>query len=266
MITRGAGTLLRVTELPARSDRARLGFADGVAALPRAFREIFASPELWGLCLVPVCVLLVLTAAFASAAVFVARPWLLEHLPRATSALGRAGESVAGWMFSALLAVAGWFVALALAPVLSAPALERVVHVVERRAGAPSREPLGFVRELWCGVRSVAGAACIALPLSFVLWVIGFVFPAATPVTLPLSALLGALLVAFSLFDYPLTLRGYGFRARLRIVREHFGCVAGFGAAFALAFALPCCGVALLPVGAVAATRITARLLFAAGG
>lgn len=252
----------RVTEVHAGTGGRRLGFASGVASLPRALAEVFRTPELWALGVVPSLVLLVLTGAFASASVFAARPWLIAHLPQVTNAFGRAGESVAGWVFAVLLAWVGWYLALALAPVVSAPALERMVELVERRAGAPRRAPLGFLHELWCGLRSLAGAACIALPASFVLWLVGFVFPAATSVTLPLGALLGALLVAFSLFDYPLTLRGFGFRARLRFMREHFTCVAGFGLAFAVSFALPCCAVALLPLGAVAATRLSAALLF----
>ncbi|HSU42347.1 MAG TPA: EI24 domain-containing protein, partial [Polyangiaceae bacterium] len=133
---------------------------------------------------------------------------------------------------------------------------------VERSAGAPPRAPLGFWHELGCGVRSVAGALCVAAPLYALLWLVGFVFPPATVVTLPLGAIAYALFVAWSLFDYPLTLRGFGFYARLALLYEHFACVAGFGAVFALAFTLPCCAVALLPIGTVAATRLTCRLLF----
>jgi uncharacterized protein involved in cysteine biosynthesis len=68
------------------------------------------------------------------------------------------------------------------------------------------------------------------------------------------------LLVAWSLFDYPLTLRGIGFRQRLAIVRDNLGCSLGFGAAFALIFWLPFCGIALLPVGVAAATQLLSKL------
>src|SRR5262249_35724159 len=148
-------------------------------------------------------------------AVLVARPWLLVRLPHATGAFGRAGSGIAGWGFALVCSVLGWYLALALAPTLSAPALERIVDVVERRAGAPARARLGFWRELGCGLRSLAGAACLALPASALLWLVGVVVPAATPVTLPLGSFVGALLVAWGLFDYPLTLRGFGFRRRL---------------------------------------------------
>jgi uncharacterized protein involved in cysteine biosynthesis len=203
-----------------------------------------------------------LFALAGTLAVVVARPWLFARLPRATSELGRVGVGAASWGFVALLVALGWYLALGLAPALSAPALERLVENVERRAGAPARVPLGFVRELASGLRALAGAACVLLPLSLALWVVTLVAPAAGIVTGPLGFLLSALTVAWGLFDYPLTLRGYGFRARVALVRENLACVTGFGLAFAALFWLPCCGVALLPVGAVAATRLCCRILF----
>ncbi len=233
-----------------------------MASLPRAFGEIWRTPELWLLSFVPTLVFAVLTSGFGALAVLVARPWLVVRLPRAAGPLGRAGVGIAGWGFAAVCVVAGFYLALALAPALSAPALERIVDVVERRVGAPARVRLGFWRELGCGFRSLAGAACMALPASALLWLAGVLVPGATPVTLPLGSLVFALFVAWGLFDYPLTLRGVGFRQRLRLVRDHFACVAGFGAVFALSFWLPCCAVVLLPVGVVAATRLGAAVLF----
>lgn len=259
-------TLAGVAELRgvvgARPTVAGPGIREGVASLPRALGEVLRTPELWFFALVPALVFAALTALFGVLAVTVARPWLVLHLPHPAGPLGRAGVGIAGWGFAALSVVAGFYLALALAPTLSAPALERIVDVVEQRAGAPPRAPLGFFRELGCGFRSLAGAACLALPPSALLWLAGVLVPAATPVTLPLGSLLAALLVAWGLFDYPLTLRGFGFRQRLALVRDHLPCVAGFGAVFALSFWLPCCAVVLLPVGAVAATRLCSAILF----
>ena len=230
--------------------------------MPRALAELSGTPALWFPALVPSLVFLALCLCFSASAVALARPWLVTRLPSVTSELGRVGVGVASWGFTALVIVLGWYVALALAPTLSAPALERIVERVERAAGAPAREPLGFWRELACGLRALAGAACVAPPLTVLLWVFGLLVPGAIVVTGPLSVLLSAILVAWGLFDYPLTLRGFGFRERLRLLRENFACVTGFGLAFALLFWLPCCGVALLPLGAVAATRLACAVLF----
>jgi uncharacterized protein involved in cysteine biosynthesis len=227
--------------------------------------ELSGTPGLWLPALVPSVVFAALFVVFGSLAVLVARPWLVTKLPSAASELGRVGVGAAGWGFALLLVAVGWYLALALAPTLSAPALERIVDHVERRAGAPPRQPLGFVRELRSGLSSLAGAACVLVPISFLLWLVSLLIPPASVVTAPLELLLSSLLVAWGLFDYPLTLRGLGFRARLGIVRANLGCVTGFGLAFTALFWLPCLGVALLPVGAIAATRLSCRIL-AAGG
>ena len=250
-----------MTQIPAKRPAKPAGFFDGVASLPRAFAELSSSPSLWPRALVPTLVFVLLLGGGAGLAWFVARPWFVEHLPEASSSLGRLGVGVAGYGFALLLSVAGWFVALALAPPLSAPALEGLVTEIERRMGAPTRAPLGFFAELGCGFRALCGGALVALPAVCVLWLVQLVVPPLAAVTVPLAALVSALFVAWGLFDYPLTLRGVGFRERLRLMQRHFACVVGFGAAFALAFWLPCCGVVLLPVGAIAATRLVGRIL-----
>jgi uncharacterized protein involved in cysteine biosynthesis len=223
--------------------------------------ELLKSPELWPAAVVPMLVFLLLGAAMAAFAVLEARPWLVERLPDVSSSWARLGVGALGWTFALLLSVIGFYVALALAPILSAPALERIVERIERRLGVAPRAPLGFFRELACGLRAMAGALCVALPLSALLWLAGWVVPGAIAVTLPLGLLLTSVLVAWGLFDYPLTLRGIGFRARLDLIAKNFGAVLGFGAAFALLFWLPCVGVALLPVGAIAATRLACGIL-----
>ena len=45
-------------------------------------------------------------------------------------------------------------------------------------------------------------------------------------------------------------------RDRLRLVRAEWRSFLGFGLAFTAAFFIPCCGIVLLPVGVVAATRL----------
>lgn len=232
----------------------------GVLSLPLALGELWRSPSLWGLALVPVLVFVVLFAAFVAFGLVVARPWLEARLPDPTTTLGRIGIEAAGYGIAFVVVLAGWFASLALAPPLSAPALERIVGQIEERAGAPYRAPLGFVAEVLCGFRALCGALLVALPAFFVLWLLDVLLPVLAPLTFTLGSMLSALLVAWGLFDYPLTLRGVGFRARVTLVRENFACVLGFGLAFAFAFWL-CCGLALLPVGTIAATRLVAGIL-----
>jgi len=249
-----------VTELRATPQIERPGFLRGVLSLPRALGELWRSPALWGRALVPVLVFFVLFGAFAALGLVVVRPWLEARLPDATTTLGRIGIEAAGYGIALVVVIVGWFASLALAPPLSAPALESIVGEIEARAGAPYRAPLGFFAEVLCGFRALCGALLVALPAFFVLWLVDVVVPVLAPLTFMLGSILSALLVAWGLFDYPLTLRGAGFRARVALVRGNFACVLGFGLAFAFALWL-FCGLVLLPVGTVAATRLLSAIL-----
>jgi CysZ protein len=231
-----------------------------VSAVFGGFGTIAGTPSLWPWALVPVAVLIVLEGTIIWLAMTFARPWVESLLPEATSVWGRRGVGALGFLAVGMLAVVGWFVAVPLAPPLSAPALEHVVRRVETELGEPPRPSIGFFRELLCGFRALAGGLAIGVPIVVFLSIVEFFAPPAAIVTTPLKFLVSSLLVALGLFDYPLTLRGIGFRARLAWLRENFACALGFGVAFALVFWVPCCGVLLLPVGAAAATRLLVEI------
>jgi CysZ protein len=234
----------------------RPGFGAGVSAVFGGFGTIAGTPSLWPWALVPIVILFVLEGTIIWLAMTFARPWVESLLPEATSAWGKRGVGVLGFLAVGALAVVGWFIAVPLAPPLSAPALEHVVRRVETELGVPPRPSIGFFRELLCGFRALAGGLIAAVPIFAILSIAEFIFAPVAIVTTPLKFLVSSLLVAWGLFDYPLTLRGIGFRARLAWLRENFACALGFGVAFALIFWVPCCGVLLLPVGAAAATRL----------
>lgn len=243
----------------------QVSFSTGAGAVFSAFSLIFRTPALWPFALVPTLVLAVLESGFLAVGYFVARPWLVEQLPDPSGFWGKLGVGVASFGVVALVAWLGLLVSLVVAPVVSAPALERIVERVETMLGLPPREPLGFLRELWCGLRATLGALAVALPCLLVLFVVELVFPPAAIVTVPLKLLVTALLVALGLFDYPLTLRGVPFPDRLALLKRYPAVVLGFGATFAALFWVACCGVVLLPVGAAAATLVVTEILRAEG-
>lgn len=236
-------------------------FASGVGSVFTAFGLLARTPALWPHALVPTLVLAALEAGFLALGWFVARPRLLELLPDASGFWGKLGVGVASFGLVALVAWLGLLVSLVVAPIASAPALESIVERVERGLGLPPRAPLGFFRELVCGLRATLGALLLSLPCLLVLFVVELVVPPAAVVTVPLKLLLTALLVALGLFDYPLTLRGVPFGERLGLLRRYPAVVVGFGGTFALLFWVSCCGVVLLPVGAAAATLVVTEIL-----
>lgn len=237
----------------------RLGFSHGFLSLFSAWQTLSRLPAAWPFALVPTIVFALLELAFVALAARYVAPWIETTLGGAGT-LRRIGAEAALWLGMALCALLGWILAALLTPILSAPALERIVTLVERELRRPPRAPLGVIAEFWCGARSLLLGSLLTLPIVFALSVLELFVPAASVISTPLKLMVGALGVAWGLFDYPLTLRGRGARARLALLRRHLSTVLGFGLAFALLFWLPCCGIVLLPVGVVAATTLLARI------
>ncbi|MGC4093385.1 MAG: EI24 domain-containing protein [Polyangiaceae bacterium] len=230
------------------------GFWSGFRALFGGLSRLSRLPKSYPFALVPTLVFALLEGGFLVLSVRLVAPWVRSGLS-SQSWLPNFGASALSWLAVLLASVAGWFVAALLTPALSAPALERIVGMVEADLGAPAREPLGVWREFWCGLRSSAFGLLLFVPPVVLLTLLELVLPPVALVTTPLKLLLGALGIAWSLFDYPLTLRGVGAVERLGFLKAHAPSVLGFGCAFALTFWLPCCGIVLLPVGVAAATE-----------
>ena len=224
-----------------------------------ALRGLLQLPAAWPYALVPALVFALLEAGAVVLAVRYLQPWVEVRLGGG-GALQTFGAQALSWISVGICALLGWLVAAFLTPPLSAPALERIVTLVERQLGLPARPSLGFIAEFWCGARSLVLSIAVTLPIVLMLTLLELFVPALSVITTPLKLTLGALGVAWGLFDYPLTLRGVGVRARLALMRRNLSTVLGFGLGFALLFWAPCCGVIMLPVGVAAATSLLARI------
>jgi len=232
-----------------------IGFWRGFVVPFAALRRLLGLPRAWPFMLVPAVVFLLLEGAFVGIAWRFLKPWASERLAAVTW-LPNALAIGASWLVAALAVVLGWLLAVFLAPVLSAPALERVVGITEVDLRAPPRAPLGFFSEFWCGARALLSSLAVTLPVVLALSLLELFVPPLAVIVTPFKLLLGALGVAWGLFDYPLTLRGIGSRERFQFMRRHFAVVLGFGMAFSLVFWLPCLGIVMLPVGVAAATQL----------
>jgi uncharacterized protein involved in cysteine biosynthesis len=104
------------------------------------------------------------------------------------------------------------------------------------------------------------GAAAVTHGVLVVLLtVVGWIFPPAVFVTFPLKVLLGALMIAWDLVDYPLALHGVRLGDRFRWAGRNFFAVLGFGLSATLFFAVPGLGLLALPCGVAGATRMVSR-------
>jgi uncharacterized protein involved in cysteine biosynthesis len=232
-----------------------IGFWRGFAAPFGALRQLASLPRAWPFVAVPALAFVAIEAAIVCASWRFLAPWLRHELLGGRT-LRNLTASAASWFAVLVVAALGLLLAALLAPAISAPALERIVRLVEVDLRAPARAPLGFFAELGCGVRSLLLGSIITLPLVIALTLLEIVAPPLAVATTPLKLLLGALGVAWGLFDYPLTLRGVGARERFAFMGRHLSAVLGFGLAFSLVFWLPCFGIIMLPVGVAAVTRL----------
>ncbi len=227
---------------------------DGLGALGFGFRFLIRSPRTWPLAWVPAVIFIALFFATTALSVFVIRPMLTDGL-----------GSILGWVGAIAAGLVGVLLSLALTPPLAAPALEGIVSQVEHSLGIAERRPIGFWAELGLGLRSAALVACLAVPLLGILTLANLILPGAQFVTIPLKLLVASAALAWNLFDYPLTLRGFPLRQRLRVLRRNKASVLSFGASFAVLFWLPCFPILMLPVGVAAATRLIWQILEAEG-
>lgn len=227
----------------------------GFRALFAGFRRLSKLPKSYPYALVPALVFTGLEVGFVALSLRVLSPWVHRALS-GQSAVQNFGASALSWLSVAAGSVIGWFFAALLTPLVSAPALERIVGLVEADIGAPPRRELGMLGEFACGLRATALGVALFVPPVFALTLLEFALPVVTVITTPLKLALGALGISWNLLDYPLSLRGIGARDRVAFVKAHGASALGFGAAFALSFWLPCCGILLLPVGVAAATEL----------
>jgi len=237
------------------ASRQLIGFGRGFTVLFGAAGRLLGLPRAWPFMIAPALVFLVLEVAFIGVSWRFLKPWASEYLATVSWLPGALAVG-ASWLVAALAVMLGWLLAMFLAPVLSAPALERIVGITEVELQAPPRAPMSFIAEFWCGARALLSSLAFTLPVVLALSLLELVVPPLAIVITPLKLLLGALGVAWGLFDYPLTLRGIGSRQRVQFMRKHFTVVLGFGAAFSLVFWLPCFGILMLPVGVAAATQL----------
>jgi uncharacterized protein involved in cysteine biosynthesis len=242
----------------------RLGASFGLSTVFRGFAFLVKTPAAWGRAAVPPVLFLLLLGAAGFALVSWFRPVLLAWLGAPESG-GSAdwrsvGTEALAWLATLLAFGLAAVVALLLTPPLAAPALEGIVALRERSLGIVERPDSSFWDELRCGLRAQLFGAFVVGPIALGCWLGGLLLPALAPVLTPISILCTCFGVAWSLLDYPLTLRGVGARERFAFVRRNALPCIGFGAGFAALFWIPCFGILFLGAAVSAATELVWRL------
>jgi len=237
-------------------------FWQGLAALPRGLRFIVAQRSCWPAAAAPVLMVLLLGVPILWWTIGSFGPLVSSALlPHANSWYAEAAWVLLRWLASALAAYVGLWLALLLAPVLSAPALERLVRAREAALGARARPRQSIWFEVRCGFEAQLGGLLLAVPLWLMYWLVAALLPGAALLLFPLQTLPLALGMAWNLLDYPLTLHGVRVRDRWALLRRAPAPIFGFGLCLALLTLVPGAALLLLPAGVVAATELVAGLL-----
>ncbi|MGZ3422523.1 MAG: EI24 domain-containing protein [Polyangiales bacterium] len=230
----------------------RARFAEGLAAPWQGLGFVIGTPSVWGLSLVPIVVFLAILGLASTLGIMG-----VEHFVAPSLAGGGAWQWAALLLRVLLWAVAvlvGLLVAIALAQPISGFALEALARRQGRALGAPDLPELSgsFFRSLRVNLFGLM----VTLPIVLALTVLAIFVPPLAVVTVPLKFLVSALMLAWDLFDYPLSVRGAGVRARMQWFSENFGAALGFGVSIAVIFLVPGAGLLFLPAGVAGATRL----------
>jgi CysZ protein len=242
--------------------RERPGFLDGTGALFSGFGFVLRTPAVWPPALVPVAVGGLVSALLGGGALHVIAPAVARLLGPRWGFLATIVEIVV----SALVLLVAALVGFGVAQPLSGPALNRIVRRAEADLGAPAWPPSGVVEDVGRALQSLAVSYAFGLPVLAVLYVITLFFPPAAVVTFPVKLLVLAILVAWDLCDYPLSIHGVPVRTRVAFMARNARAMVGFGFGLGLLSLVPCAMLLVLPAGVAGAARLTRRIeLFEAG-
>jgi CysZ protein len=232
---------------------------DGVRALFRAVSFLLRTRRAWPLAAAPVLVTFVLCVLIIAVVLRGFVPWLIALLPSEGVVWHMAG-TVLRWIAVLLSALFGLWFGSWLAPLLSAPALERLVRLRESSLRAVARPAASAWRQFACAVQAQVAAVVAIGPVIALLWIVTWIVPPAALVTVPLEFLALSGLCAWSMLDYPLSLRGMPAAARLALLRRHAPAVLAYGATLAALFAVPLLSLFVLPIAVVAAAELSVAM------
>ncbi len=234
---------------------ARMKFTDGLVAPWQGLGYVMSSPSTWPLASVPVLVFLILVGGGSALGIS-----LVESNMAARLATESGGMHVLWQVLRVLLWLAAitlaFLVSLALAQPIAGPALEALAKKQAAAIGVTQLPETGAVAGMARSLRVTLFGLLLATPIIIGLTVVELVVPVLVVVTMPLKFLTSALMLAWDLFDYPLSLRGAGVRARIAWMSDNFACSLGFGVSVALILLVPGAGLLFLPAGVCGATRL----------
>ncbi len=238
--------------------RITIGVGDGLSAFFRGIGFIIVTPSVWLWSAIPMAWLLFLSCGGCGLGFWGAKS-LSEFLVQPEGTWGEIGKwalTILMWVFLILLVA---LVALSLTQPLSGFALDRIAIAQESAMTGRRRPAPSIFLTLWNSAKATILSLIVGSPILLVLLAIGFAFPPAAVVTVPLKFLVAGWMLSWNFIDYPLGLRRMGVRARIGWVWQHFDAFTTFGVMWALLLPIPGIVLLVLPMGVAGVTRLVVQ-------
>lgn len=236
-----------------------IGISAALDAILGGIGFVLFTPSVWIWALVPALLMLVLMCVGAGLVVWGGATQLESWFGPERGTWGAIGYWLLMVLFGAVAVLVGVLLGLTLAQPLSGFALEKIARAQQYRLTGRTGPTLPYVQALLLNLRTVTCTLLLGGTAIAVLLLIGFVFPPAMAVTVPLKFVVCSWMLSWNFLDYPLGLRGLGVRARARWCLRHFGAFTLFGAAWAGLCVVPGIVLLVLPMGVAGATRLVLR-------
>lgn len=231
--------------------RGSIGALGGLRAFYGGIGFVLSTPAVWGWSLVPVGFMALLSLGLCGLSW-----WGAWEASRAL--VGE--ENVGTWTLTVLFGLVGAMLAVLVALTLAQPcsgfALEAICRAQERALVGRASPAISYWASLRRNLKVIVATLVLGGGVMLILFVIEFLVPPAAFVTVPLQFLIGGWLMAWNFLDYPLGLRGLGFRDGVRWVWRHLGAVTVFGLTWWLLVFFPGAVLFLLPMGVAGAARL----------
>jgi CysZ protein len=232
------------------------GFLTGVIAPFQGFHFVLTHSRTWSRALIPAILFTIILFALTIPGVWGMHILTNRLIQKYTSRWATIGI----WLLRIVLYIVAICLSLIIAMItaqpLSAPALESLVRAQERALKYPNRPEESVWSSVWRSLRVAIISILTSIVIFITLTSIELFLPPAIILTTPLKFLATALILAYDIIDYPLSLHLLGVKERVPWFRHYLWATLGFGLAMEVIFLIPGAFLLLLPAGVCGATRL----------
>ena len=239
----------------AQQSAAKPGFFAGFKALLQGIGFIVKTPNVWPFAMVPIVLTIFLFAGMSWAAVGVV-PDMIAEWDWVSDLPGWVG-TIVSYAIVGVVVVLTLLLSFTVAQPLSGPAMERIVRSHEQAIGVTDPRPeTSFIDDIGRSLISLGVSWAFGMPAMVILLILGFVMPFAEIILFPLKIFVAAMIIAWDMCDFPLTIRSMPIGRRVAFIVRNIPAVLGLSVGLALVGLVPCMLFIMLPSAVAGAAKL----------